>query len=532
MEQVSSELGLESIEEPEAKSWIYRHKMLLIFSLAAVAVLGYAGVTGLSEPGYPLDDSWIHQTYARNLVETGRWQFGPGLVSNGSTSPLWTLILSAAYLLGLPHLLWSFFLGWLCLAWSAISAMDLWETLWPEYRSNTILVGLTLVFTWPFVWAAASGMETLLFTALVLQVLRTYVGLNNSSRLGSGALGLLCGLVIATRPDGLALVILVVFGMGLKIISRQLKLINFLIYIFFGFLTLVPYFAFNRTLSGEWWPNTLYAKQAEYAFLWDQPLIIRTSQLMLFSLGGADSGLRGISGAQLLLIPGLIAATISAIKKDITNRQLLQSIALIWAAGHVFIFAWRLPVIYQHGRYLWPVVPIWIIYGFAGWRQLLRMIEGNLLKDERVRTLVSFGAKVTFGIMLLIFYILGLQAYITDVAFVNGEMVDVAIWLRNETPENALIAAHDIGAIGYFSEKSLIDLAGLVSPEVIPLLDDEILVEEFVQESGADYLVTAPGWSYDGITKSGSAQLVYSTDFPWTRSQGFNNMAVYLLADK
>jgi hypothetical protein len=410
--------------------------------------------------------------------------------------------------------------------------MGLWETLWPEYRSAAIWVGLTLLFTWPFVWAAASGMETLLFTALVLQVLRSYTGFDISSRLGSAALGLLCGLVIVTRPDGLVLVILVALGMALKIISRQLKLLDFLIFIIIGFLVLVPYFAFNRNLSGEWWPNTLYAKQAEYAFLWDQPLIIRTGQLMLFSLGGADSGIRGISGAQLLLLPGLAAAAISAIKKDITNRQLLRSIALIWAAGHVLIFAWRLPVTYQHGRYLWPVIPVWIIYGFAGWRQLLRMMEGNLLKEKRVRLLVSFGVKVTFGIMLLIFYILGLQAYTIDVAFVNGEMVDVAIWLRDETPEDAVIAAHDIGAIGYFSEKSLIDLAGLVSPEVIPLLDDEILVEEFVQNSDADYLVTAPGWSYDGITKIGNAQVVYSTDFPWTLSQGFNNMAVYFLADK
>jgi len=39
-------------------------------------------------PGFPLDDAWIHQTYARNLVEFGQWAFIPGKLSAGSTAPV------------------------------------------------------------------------------------------------------------------------------------------------------------------------------------------------------------------------------------------------------------------------------------------------------------------------------------------------------------------------------------------------------------------------------------------------------------
>ena len=66
-------------------------------------------------PGFPLDDGWIHQTYARNLARNGRLEFIPGIVSSGSTSPLWTILLAVGYLLRLPYLLWAYLLGGLSL---------------------------------------------------------------------------------------------------------------------------------------------------------------------------------------------------------------------------------------------------------------------------------------------------------------------------------------------------------------------------------------------------------------------------------
>src|SRR5688572_23083681 len=79
---------------------------------AAPAALGLlaAGVSvylafALAQAGalaFPLDDAWIHQTYARTFAQNGEWAYRPGQPSSGSTAPLWTLLLALGYWLGAP----------------------------------------------------------------------------------------------------------------------------------------------------------------------------------------------------------------------------------------------------------------------------------------------------------------------------------------------------------------------------------------------------------------------------------------------
>jgi hypothetical protein len=155
---------------------LFRTKYFWLIALAVVLMMtlfvGLSAVQG--GPGFPLDDGWIHQTYARNFAENGRFEYIPGVVSAGSTSPLWTLLLAVGYLLRLPYLAWSYLLGGLSLLWLALSGMRLWQMLWPEQAAKSWLPAVVLALTWPLVWAAASGMETLLFAALGMQILVIY----------------------------------------------------------------------------------------------------------------------------------------------------------------------------------------------------------------------------------------------------------------------------------------------------------------------------------------------------------------------
>jgi hypothetical protein len=258
-------------------------------------------------------------------------------------------------------------------------------------------------------------------------------------------------------------------------------------------------------------------------------LPLRFFQLLFHSLGGPAEGLRGMSGVHLLLLPGLIGAGWLAVRRDWENKRLLYTLPLLWAGGHVLLYAWRLPVTYQHGRYLWAAIPIWIIYGLAGWQDISLFLQRRLAGVERFQFVWRMATMSIFVLLLLIFLMIGGQVYAFDVGVINGEMVTVAKWIDANLPEEALIAAHDIGAIGYFAERPLLDLAGLISPEVIETLADERLLSDYVAASSADYLVTAPGWSYSSLTNSDLALLLFETAYQPTMEQGFNNMAVYRL---
>jgi hypothetical protein len=502
--------------------------------LVMMLFIGFSWLAG--GLGFPLDDAWIHQTYARNLVRSGGWEFVPGVPSSGSTAPLWTLLLALGYLLRLPHLLWAYLLGGLCLFWLVRSGMILWRQLWPEHAGLHWVAGLLMAGIWPLVWAAVSGMETLLFVALGLQLVVLYgqrysVTSNQYAVLGMRSvimMGMLAGLLILTRPDGVVLLLLL--GVGLLMGKGQTEerplLSRLQTVVMWGsmvLLLLLPYFALNYWLSGTLWPNTMYAKQEEYAVVLTLPLWQRVSSLLYLSLGGPPQGWQGMSSPHLLLLPGLIWAGWRALQADWSQRRLWQTLPLLWAGGHVLLYAWRLPVTYQHGRYIMAAMPLWALYGLAGSIMLLLMFQGQL------GTLMRRVAALSFTVIMLLFMLLGAEAYATDVAFIEGEMVTVAHWLAANTEPDAVIASHDIGAIGYFAERPLLDLAGLITPEIIPLLSNEAALAQYVLASNADYLVTAPGWPYTDVTQSDAATFVFSTDYEWTQLSGLNNMAVYRL---
>jgi hypothetical protein len=131
----------------------------------------------------------------------------------------------------------------------------------------------------------------------------------------------------------------------------------------------------------------------------------------------------------------------------------------------------------------------------------------------------------SIAMLTLGFIVLGARSYAQDVAVIESEMVVTAKWVSENLPAEAVIAAHDIGALGYFDTHELIDLAGLVSPEVIPFIRNEARIAAFLDEKGADYLIAFPEF-YPILMKD--ADLAFTTGSEFTRAFGQRNMAVVL----
>jgi hypothetical protein len=133
-------------------------------------------------------------------------------------------------------------------------------------------------------------------------------------------------------------------------------------------------------------------------------------------------------------------------------------------------------------------------------------------------------SSLTF-IVALFFVFIGAKGYAEDVAIIESEMVVTAKWAAANLPPEALLAVHDIGAIGFFDDHAILDLAGLVSPQVVPFIRDEAKLSDFLSAQGADYLIAFPDF-YPELTSG--AQVVFVTNSPITLSMNEKNMAIYL----
>jgi hypothetical protein len=331
-------------------SW--RNRSILFFT-SFLLISGYLLISKLYfRPGFPLDDAWIHQTFARNLALYGEWSFLPEQTSAGSTSPLWTGLQAVGYIFGLSPIVWSAFTGGLALFFTGLVCEQMWRMIATASKKYSLpLAGLLVISEWHLIWASVSGMETMLFILFICLTLRTLI---QPERKWIQA-GLLTGLAVWVRPDGITLLGPVLFILLMSRLSWQNTLLNLLLICLGLGLILVPYFMFNHWLDGFILPNTYFAKQAEYAASLQGPILFRW--VRLFSQIQIGIG--------LALLPGFIVHTFRAFQR----KDWWSIAAVLYVMGYILVFAVRLPVTYQHARYLMPVIPVYVLLGFQDlWR--------------------------------------------------------------------------------------------------------------------------------------------------------------------
>jgi hypothetical protein len=162
--------------------------------------------------------------------------------------------------------------------------------------------------------------------------------------------------------------------------------------------------------------------------------------------------------------------------------------------------------------------------GAVGTLQLVNLARRSLMGRVLTRSLA-----ISTALGLAFFFFQGATVYAKDVSIIDQEMVASAHWINDNIPPDQMLAIHDIGAVGYFAPRPILDLAGLVSPEIIPFINDENSLWQWLQKNNARYLMAFPDQvPGDDINDSHLCPL-FTTGGQASIQAGGPNMTIYAL---
>jgi len=468
------------------------------YLLVAAVYLGglvSLGVALRHNVGFPLDDSWIHQEIARNLIQYHSFGFTPGVTSSGSSSMLWTLILSLNYLL-FPTLSPVFFPLILNSILMIVSGVLLWRMAVLDELPVFYAIALAMLpaLCGNYVWLAFIGMEHVLFVTLSLAAILLWYrggvsGPDLSARSASDfRRSLLAGLVLGalgmTRPEGLALSVLLFAlhkwcGRSLADVFRTGGV---------AVLFLLPSFFVNMKTSGSLLPLTLRGRR--FLYLGTDKLHIGRSTVRSLTMETYHKVIQHnffhtTSGWATV---GVVIAVYGCVVllRGFANRT---SILILWTTLHYAAYCFTLPSTGHGGRYqpfvfvLFPaLMAIALIDLVTRLFDLLKKPGRGLLLPAQALALIVVAALTA---PTLPRWSVALRDSIYDIDHCHREM---AYWLDDHYPPGTRIGVYDIGAIGYFSHMDIIDLGGLVDPKFFAYLFSN-RVPEYLDQKGAKLVI-------------------------------------------
>lgn len=454
---------------------VSRRRSLFIWglccALAGLTFVIYASVgrgVGQGQTIMPLDDTYIHFQYARQIAAFQPYVYNPGLPpTSGATSFLYPYVLALGDWLGFDGLnlgLWAMAVGALALALSAWLVDRIALSLGVQSGLAAAFAGL-FALNGLLAWHFMSGMETgltVLFTLLTLYG----VAVRHARWTIAGA-----ALLALTRPEGAvlavgAVIVLVIEAQAGEQKNSRLFPPRLLTNVFArraGLLLALPVFAIGV-----------------------QPLVNRLVTGSAVASGNAAKSLFGIIPADMGVIIGRIAENFICMWREflepgnlvvpplgVVALGLLALIGLVALARKrpllvVFIIGWMLAgtlavstldtAFWHFKRYQMPFVAAMLPLAAVAVNELLRLIPQRAAAVMGVITL-AVGLLSTAG---------GawdyLNRYAVNVGYVYAQPYQMARWLDANTPPDAVIAVHDVGMMRYMGGRTTLDMVGLTTP--------------------------------------------------------------------
>jgi hypothetical protein len=485
--------------------------------------------------GFPLDDPWIHLTFARHLAAGDGLAYRAGELVAGSTAPLWTALLAFVALLPGPAEAWAKALG---LA-AHVAALTLLFRLARRFDLSprraavvTLLAGLSE----GLVLAAPSGMEVPLFVALFAAGLLRHLDERARPELPPLSF-LLWALAALARPEGLLLPLLaaadrllVADATGWRVDRAALRHVAAGLGV--AALLLLPVGAAFAAMSGSPLPTTLAAKsEGPPAAL--PPLRHLAGVVELLFAAQAIPTLLAAAGA-VELARRLGTPRDRGLLLPVWTVALALAVACLSGGGSLLAG--------NFGRYLFPLLPCVVLLGVVALDRF-RFAELRTLRLAP-RLGLPIGAVVLLALVAQPL-VRGIRAgglYLQARGNVEASDGRAADWLAARAPADALVATVDIGRLGWRLPNPLLDLGGIVSPERRELYAEAAARGEawpaalaaWIEARHPEYVVVFPRWfpllerqptrypplarfRVEGnVAMAGDELVIYAT--PWTRA--------------
>ncbi len=483
----------ETIEESEVSEnpfqWINNlldqvpvHLLILLVSLVVTLFtsIHYIAVQLSSTSiGFNLDDSWIHLEYARSIYEGRAWEYSPGTPSTGSTSPLWSIILSSIFLFtsDVISIVWGVVI--ISIIFYTLCTFLIGEFFYSIYPSKLISFSsmAAFVFIPSNTWLMLSGMEYPIFMFLLLQPLWI---LDRTEYEYDVLLGIVAGLTYLARPEGVLLALIVFPIRLIQHISRRdfskRRLASIFLMVTSAGIVVLPWVLHCLSVTGLPLPDTFYIKVHS----------ISESDIEAWNIFWTFF----LSSMPFLSIGFVIGGLSLAIKRPYA-----------WIMGISLTLLYRFTMPYQslvnNSRYLTPIFGFMAIAFMMGFFVFLN----ELIKENPKKNSYLLRSGMTVIIILVIIFpsipYYGHQANVHALATknINEMQVDIGYWVKEHTPSDAVLAICDVGAIRFISDREIIDLVGLTTPDIAHGELYGLELVDYLRNRSTDYLIIFGKWT-------------------------------------
>lgn len=436
----------------------------IVFSVVVV-------LFGILLKDFAVDDAYITFRHAQNLVRGDGFNFNPGDRLLSTTSPLHALLLALLSSVGISNL--PRIAVWLSVASMIVLCASLLLTFTHLREPITGLLCVLLVISQHWLYRFFS-LETIL--VLALNVTAVALALRHHWAWA----GVVAGFAMIGRPDSIILAgTLALYAL----ISSKFRFQEFWRYAIACALVYGAWFVFSLFYFGTPFPNTLEAKSGFNTWtvfaanIWPK---------MLKDLIADKWQLEAL----LLVFAGIGCV-------DLLIRRSPLLIFPIWAILHTLGYT-LLRIVYPFAWYYAPLILIALLLASVGGMAIIRWASSRLYARSRLLAWTTVTGVALFFVLFAFFSMQYAWAFVSsyETAYYAGARDhvyrQVGNWLAENSDADATVALTEVGTIGYFSQRRIIDMAGLVTYE-LRNLPKQGTFRETVEALQPDFIIGTRG---------------------------------------